>query len=201
MKRSLIAWIWICLVVPALSQPLTGRERDRAVAELQASRKAFLESLAGLSPAQWDFKSAPDRWSIAECAEHVALAEDSYFELIAKLMRSPATPEKKAEVVGKDDLVLKVMPDRTSRRVAPELLQPARRWTSPQALIAHFNQSRDRLIAYVKTTPDDLRTHFQAHRAVGLIDAYQWILLASGHTVRHTLQIQEVKAHPAFPRK
>ena len=30
-------------------------------------------------------------------------------------------------------------------------------------------------------------------------DGYQWLLLAAGHTERHTKQILEVRAHADFP--
>lgn len=191
------------MFLPVLvAQLLTSSERERAVAELQASRAVFLDAIRGLSPAQWSFKPAPDRWSVAECAEHIALAEDSYFNLLAKqLAAGPATPEKRPEVVDKDELVLKAMQDRNSKRVAGESLVPAGRWPAREGLLDHFNQSRNRLIDYVKSTQDGLRTRFRAHRATGLIDGYQWILLASGHVRRHTAQIEEVKAHPAFPKK
>jgi len=29
-----------------------------------------------------EFQAAPDRWSIAECAEHIAVSEDSIFDLL-----------------------------------------------------------------------------------------------------------------------
>ncbi len=186
----------------ANSQTLTPAERQRAVAELQASRKVFLDAIRGLSPAQWNFKPAPGRWSVVECAEHMAVTEDFYFDLVAnQLAKSVAEPEKRAEVAGKDGQVLKTMADRNSKRVTSESLEPKSRWSTPNALLAHFNQSHDRLIAYVNSTSDGLRDRFRAHRAVGLIDGYQWILLASGHVRRHTAQIEEVKADPGFPKK
>jgi hypothetical protein len=55
---------------------LTDFERDFALSHLYASEKMFLVSVEGLSPAQLNFRAAPNRWSIAECAEHIALAED-----------------------------------------------------------------------------------------------------------------------------
>ena len=191
----------LCLTRPAAAQPPTARERESAVAELESSRKLLLAAVARLSPAQWNYKSSPDRWSPAECVEHIALAEDGYFDLIGKLLKVPPNPEKKPEAAGKDARVLEIMSDRTSTRVAPDSLQPARRWSDPRDAIAHFNLGRDRLIAFVRTTQDDLRSHIQAHRATGPIDAYQWVLLASGHSRRHTAQIEEVKAHPGFPGK
>jgi len=32
------------------------------------------------------------------------------------------------------------------------------------------------------------------------MDAYQWLLLISAHSARHTAQIEEVKADPNFPK-
>ena len=184
-----------------LAQPLTQGERDRAVRELEGTRQRFLEAIRGLSPAQWNFKPGPDRWSVAECAEHVTLAEDLYFELVTKqLMQSAADPSKKREVQGKDDMVLATMRDRTSKRVAGEAIQPTHRWATPAEVAAEFNRRRDRTVNYVKTTKDELRSHFQTHRAVGLIDGYQWFLLAAGHTDRHLAQAAEVKASPGYPQ-
>jgi hypothetical protein len=36
---------------------------------------------------------------------------------------------------------------------------------------------------------------------LGPLDAYQWILLISAHSERHTKQIEEVKADPNFPKE
>lgn len=35
--------------------------------------------------------------------------------------------------------------------------------------------------------------------AAPALDVHLWVLLASGHTARHTLQIDEVKRSPGFP--
>jgi hypothetical protein len=199
MKKLLIALL--CGTWPTACQQLTERERAFAAEELQASRKVLLTAIAGLSPAQWNFKAAPDRWSVGECVEHIALAEDGYIALIEKLVKAAPNPALKAEAEGKDSKVLEIMSDRTATRTAPETLQPTRRWKDPAEALAHLNGSRDRLIAFVRTTPEDLRSHIQPHRATGPIDAYQWVLLASGHSRRHTAQIQEVKASPGFPGK
>ena len=146
------------------------------------------------------FKPAPDRRSIVECVEHVALAEDSCFRTITeRLPKAQLQPEKAAEVRDKDDYMLKTMPDRSSKRVTSEALEP--KGKSPQETLEHFRRSRDRFAACVRTTDDDLRGRFQAHRAMGLIDGYQWILPAVGHTRRHLEQINEVRTKPKYPHK
>ena len=183
----------------AFAAPLEQGERDRAMSHLHATRKVFLDSIAGLSDAQWNFKPAADRWSIAECAEHIAVSDDSLFDLMRQTLKSPAALEKKSAV--KDEFILQVVPDRSVKAKAPEFLQPKRRWPDRETLIAHFKQSRDRNIAYIQTTEDDLRSHFMDHPMLKTIDAYQVMLLLSAHCERHTAQIDEVKADPHYPKQ
>src|SRR5450755_3412676 len=64
----------------APSTTLTKEERDHAIDYLKETQKAFLASLDGVSDAQWKFKPAPDRWSIAEVAEHIAVTEETIWK-------------------------------------------------------------------------------------------------------------------------
>ncbi len=182
--------------------PLSQGERNRAMSELHATRKQFLDAVEGLTPAQWNFKPSDGAWSVAEIAEHIAVSEDQLFVLITKkLMTSPADPSKRALVRGKDEQVLKEIEDRTTKHKAPESLTPKHRWGDMQAVAAHFKESRDRTIEYVKTTKDDLRDHFVAHPVLKDLDGYQWVLVIAGHTDRHVQQINEVRASPSFPKR
>ena len=181
---------------------LSPAEREAALNSLQATHDAFLKSIAGLSEKQWRFKPAPDRWSVAEVSEHIAVSESTIFGLIqSKFMTSPAAPEKRAEVAGKDETVLKMVPDRSHKVQAPEFLKPTNRWATEAELTKAFDDSRKATMDYVRTTNDDLRDHFGPHPLLGTLDAYQWILLISAHSERHTKQIEEVKADPNFPKE
>jgi hypothetical protein len=198
-KTAAVLTLATASLLPA--QTLAQHEREFAMSHLHATRKMFLDSIAGLTPEQWTFKAAPDRWSIAECAEHIATSEDFMFGLVtSQLMKSPADPAKKAEVKGKDEVIVKQVPERTQKFKAPDVIAPKNRWSTPDAIVAHFKEGRDRSIAYVDTTQDDLRDHFAPHPALGVLDGYQWILLMSAHSERHTEQINEVKADPKYPK-
>ena len=198
--KSLVLWGTLALVAQA--EPLTQGERDRALSHLHATRKVFLDSLAGMSTAQWNFKPDDKTWSVAEVAEHIAISEDTILDLITKkIMAAPAAaPEKMELTKGKDEQVIKMIPDRSAKFQAPEFLRPTKRWPDQATLVAHFKQSRDNTINYVKTTPDDLRSHIAPHPVMKELDAYQWVLLLSAHSERHTAQIKEVMAHPGFPK-
>lgn len=189
------------LAVSALwAGPLTRGERDRAMSELHASRKQFLDAIAGLSPAQWNFKPAPDVWSIAEVAEHVALSEPAMMDWAKKTLAQPAEPGVKA--TRKDEEVLRLFADRSKKQQAPKALVPARKFANAEAVAADFRQRRAATIAYVDQTQDDLRPHLTpAQGELGRIDAYQLFLAIAGHTERHVAQINEVKANPKYPKK
>jgi hypothetical protein len=57
------------------------------------------------------------------------------------------------------------------------------------------------MATYVKTTTDDLHGHAGPHPVFKMLDGYQWVLLLSGHSARHTAQIEEVKASAGYPPK
>jgi hypothetical protein len=192
----------LLLLIPGVGQTLSQKEREQGVAELEGSRKAFLDATSGLSEAQWNFKPAPDRWSIAECAEHIGVTETFILSLITEqALKGPAEPEKRALVQGKDNSLMTMVVDRTAKFKAPESIQPTRRWTTSGEITKNVLESRARTIEFVSTTQEDLRDHFMDHPVFKTLDTYQWILLTSGHMRRHTAQILEVKADPNFPKR
>ncbi len=185
----------------ATSSTLTKEERDRAIDYLKETQKAFLAATEGLSDAQWKFKAGPDRWSIAEVAEHIAVTEDTIWKLVSeKVMKSPATPEKAAEAKGKDEIILTRVPDRSRKAQAPEQLKPTGRWATRADLVKEFEGTRSKEIAYISDTKEDLRNHFEEHPALKTMDAYQWLIFNGAHCKRHTAQILEVKADPNYPK-
>jgi uncharacterized damage-inducible protein DinB len=122
------------MVATASPQALTPAERELALKSLQTTRDNFLKSIAGLSQKQWTFKPGPERWSVAEVAEHIAVAESAIFGLIQKqIMSSPITPDKRAQVKGKDEIVLEKVPDRSHKAQAPEFLRPTGRGLRKQS--------------------------------------------------------------------
>ncbi len=191
----MVILFWFAVALQA--QPLSQHDRDFALSQLHASRRTFLDALAGLTTAHWKFKPAPERWSIAECAEHVALSEDFMFERVQKLLKGPASPERRSEV--KNDELMKGWLDRSQKAQAGAESQPKGRWATPAKLAAYFRQRRERTLEYVRTTQDALRSHFDGSGA-GALDAYQWLVSIAGHTERHVLQINEVKAAPGYPK-
>jgi hypothetical protein len=196
-----IALVLVLSLAPAMAAGLPDAERRVLTDHLAKSSQEFLKAVEGLSPEQWNFKAGPDRWSIAQCAEHIALAEDFIRGMIeSKVLTAEPTPDKIAERKPLDDKVLKMITDRSVKAQAPEPVQPASKFGSPQATVEHFIQSRA-TTAKLAASRDDLRERAAAHPVFKELDAYQWLLFLSGHTQRHTAQILEVKASPGYPKK
>jgi hypothetical protein len=183
--------------VAAHPQPVSQAERDRAVQYLEQTRDGVTAAVKGLSDAQMKFKSAPDRWSVAETLEHIAKAEDFIFQNVTNnVMKAPAPPSGR-DNAKIDSFVLAVIPDRSHKAEAPAPLVPASQWT-PAETLDRFLKSRAKTIAYLSTP--GLRDHAGDSPLGQPLDAYQWLLFIGAHSERHTKQILEVKADPNFPK-
>ena len=190
----------------AADMKMTPSDVDRARLYLQQTESGVIGATKGLTAAQWNFKPAPDRWSIAEIVEHIVLAQDLVLGPIREqLAKAPAAKGRDNRAV--DEAVIALLPDRTSKFPAPDILQPTGRW-KPAVSMDRLAKNYAQLTSYLENTPD-LRGH--AIEALPLqavstgvydsMDGYQWILAAGGHTERHTKQILEVRADPNFPMK
>jgi hypothetical protein len=195
----LIALFLMAGAAAASAQEVTQAEKDRALQYLETTRKNVLEATKGLSEAQWNFKAAPDRWSVAQVMEHIAAAEDFIRDLVKeKVMMGPAGDAGR-DVKKTDEGVLAMVPDRTTKVQAPEPLVPTNRFGSPEGSIKHFVESRATTEDFLKTATG-LRDHV-ADSPMGKLDGYEFVLLIAAHSDRHTKQINEVKADPNFPKK
>ena len=76
LKCMAIAVLALTGVATLSAQQLTQAEKEHALQYLEATKQDVLDATKGLSQAQWNFKPAPDRWSVAQVMEHIAAAED-----------------------------------------------------------------------------------------------------------------------------
>ncbi|HSP93195.1 MAG TPA: DinB family protein [Thermoanaerobaculia bacterium] len=173
---------------------LTLEERSAAVAELEASRRRLLAALDGLTEDEWSRRPASDRWSIAECAEHVAAAEFPLARFFASGARSEPSEEERREIRRKDDFVRSFLRDRSQRGEAPERIRPKGRFPNREETIRAFEERRAANLAYVRETSETLRDRYGPHPFAGMIDGYQWILFLAAHTDRHAAQIEEIRS-------
>lgn len=181
----------------AAGQSLTQAEKEQTLRYLSETRNGVVDAVKGLSEAQWKFKPAADRWSVAEVVEHLALIEDILAQnIFGNIGKSPA-PSADRDPKQVDAMLLTKIPDRSTKFQAPPAAVPTGRWTPADAL-DHFLAGRAQTVALFKSTPD-LREHVINHPVFGQLDGYEWVLAVAAHSARHTKQILEVKADPNFP--
>jgi hypothetical protein len=179
-----------------MAQDPAAAEREKAIRYLTETRKGVEASVKGLTDAQWKYKPAPDRWSIAEVVEHLAVIEDIIKTVFVKLPEGAAPAAERETAKFDADLVAKTT-DRSTKFEAPPQARPTARWT-PTGALDHFLKSRAETAGLFLNT-SGVRAHTVAHPVFGPLDGYQWVMLAAAHSARHTQQILEVKASPGFP--
>jgi hypothetical protein len=205
MKKPLII-VWVVLVLlfsPAIfaqSGALTPEERSYLIEQLTKSKQAFIDSIQGVTDAQWKYKAALDKWSIEECSEHIILAEDFISGSSQKMLQGPAQPRAASSTPEHDREIFAMIQDRSHKATAPEPIRPTGQWPTVSAAIAEFSKRRDRDIDYIRDTKDELRIHSTDQTPLGPMDAYQLLVLMAAHTLRHTAQIEEVKTIAGYPK-
>ena len=173
----------------------TPEQIANATLYLVKSRDSLVASLIGLSISQLEFKSAPDRWSITEIVEHLAIIEGAIHKILAQMPQAPPCPPgwSEAEV---DAAVLRDVPQRSASVIAPPHICPTGRQTAAEAVV-EFLDRRDRPLQLLSSPC--LRGRMMPHPTLGFWDGYQWLLATACHALRHLEQIREVKADPGFP--
>jgi len=173
---------------------LTRPERQRLIAHLEMTMSWLSDEVSRLSSPQVQFRPAAGAWNILEVVEHLVVAEPIYWQDFQKAMKAPPRTGPHS---GTDANVLWYGIDRTERQKAVPGEGVNGQLRDVAAGLNEFRKVRARMLEYVRTTEEDLRSHYVQREGS---DAYQWLLLISAHAQRHILQIREIKADPKFPK-
>ncbi|HUR67031.1 MAG TPA: DinB family protein [Chitinophagaceae bacterium] len=204
LKRTTGRFLITLLVVTGLAgtvsdNTVSKEERKYATGLMKETYRDALKATRGLSEAQLNFKAAADRWSVKDCFYHIAATEKGLWGMLEGALKSPANPEKRAEIKVTDEQFVSMIKDRSKKAQAPEPLQPKNTgYKSLDEAIADFKANRSAHIKYMKTSTEDMRNHV-VQMPFGYIDCYQLYLMIAAHSNRHTQQMNEVKANAGFP--
>ncbi|HWE52299.1 MAG TPA: DinB family protein [Bryobacteraceae bacterium] len=204
LRLTVCAALSLALTLPALAADprMTDAERAKLIGYLQDSQKQFLSYIEGVSEEQWKWKSAPDRWSVGETAEHIVLAESFLFDMAKKAMDSQPAPDWEAKTASKTALLERALPNRTVKVQAPEPIKPEHLSLNRDQVIARYKELRAKTIEFAETTQLPLKEHITAgpFPIFDPLNAYQFVLYIPLHNLRHNQQIAEVKATPGYPK-
>jgi hypothetical protein len=180
---------------------LSNHERKFAVNQLKETKTDLLKSIRGLTTAQLNFRSNPEKWSIKEHLDHLAIAEETLWSELEKAMKKPATPENRYLVKMSDTDVLNAVNGEPTYTLYSALIDPVNiKWASHSEAADIFKSSRAKHLKFMKTTTGDLRNRF-IHLSFGWIDCYQFVLFMTAYCDGHIRTIHNILTDPRFPAR
>jgi hypothetical protein len=168
-----------------LAEVFTALARSREV--LRTAVDTVPEDRRGTRP-------APERWSIAEVLEHLAMVDRFFAERIAGAIAEARAAGLGPEAQAREPLpadVFQRLEDRSDRRAAREAVMPTgtRTWAEAWADLDRARQEvRDAMVSADGLALGAVRA---GHRFFGSLSMYQWVELTAAHEVRHADQIRE----------
>jgi hypothetical protein len=172
---------------PAAATQMTANERAYLREHLIMTNRFLVDTAQRYSDAQLLYKPAPNRWSIAQCIEHLARTEEYIVNLVRTQMLTQEGPLRVLfpSLVGggsgipalevhrmtraDDGPTYLQMSDRTRAATVPVEqrppigeVAPPDTIDDPRKSIEAFLRVRKATLAYVESTKDDLRGHFGA---------------------------------------
>ncbi len=165
-----------------------------AIDKTRAGLSAALESA---SIEHESLRDSPERWSVAEIAEHLAIIEERVGQLTAlTLAKAESEGAPRAAEAGRIATIdLRAAAERASREKyqAPEMALPKGGVSIADALArlrasrAALHELRPRIEAL------DLSEYKYPHPAFGPLNLYQWLAFVGLHEERHRRQIEGLK--------
>lgn len=163
---------------------------------LDAMRARLTSSVEGLGEGQEHFRPTPERWSIADIFEHLALSEASSVKLFDKLLQKAEAEGRTREAgdpLAPVSLVEETAPFRGQKFVAPDRIRPTGKVPLADSL-ASLADSHEQIRALrPRIERADCAEQRFPHPAFGPLNLYQWLLFTAGHEERHLKQINALK--------
>jgi uncharacterized damage-inducible protein DinB len=164
-------------------------EKREIIAGLESGRTTLVESIRGVTEEAAQRRTDAGRWSILECMEHIAIAEEHMFSLIT----TAAVSETAVVNRGREALIRKRGADRSRKFEAPDVAKPNGRFRTLDDATQHFLVSRHRTMDFVDNCESELRAMMTTHPLAGEVNCYEMLLLMSAHPIRHSAQIAEIR--------
>lgn len=170
-------------------------EKGQIVADLIAGRQELTEAVSGVTEDLAVRSPGPERWSILQCVEHVAIAEDYLFGQIGRATTATAPIPKPS----REEAIRARGADRTRRVSSPAAGIRTGRFTTLAEAMRHFSETRDRTIQFVENCRTDLRSEITTHPIISTVNCYEMLLMMAAHPRRHAEQIREIRHRDGFP--
>lgn len=182
-------------------------EVDKLINDARAIAEDTRASFGTLSVDQLNWKPSAERWSIAQCFDHLVTSNRGFFPIIESVRRGKkqSTVWERLPVLpglaGK--LLIKSLDPASTRKLkAPKKFEPAQSNVSA-TILDDFVAQQNKVVEEMSATRDlDLEKIVITSPAASfitysLMDAYRIIVV---HEKRHLQQAKRVAEEPAFPQ-
>ncbi|MFZ3217323.1 MAG: DinB family protein [Candidatus Acidiferrales bacterium] len=158
-------------------------------AHLKSSREKFLTVCGEFPEARWQESPAPNSWSAAEVAAHVATIEESIIFGMKRLLRAAPTPLSWRKRLHPP---LAIATWRVRKVKSPIPLDPQRVRNQPESFSA-LQAARANTLQFIESTRGkDVSSYRFAHPFLGSLNMYEWFRTIGYHDLRHVKQIREL---------
>lgn len=184
----------------------TTPELQQHLASLDELRSDVRALTDPLNHAQFNWRAAPDEWSIGQCLDHLNVAG---FLLLPRLEEAvtqgrarglTGTPPFRYGIFGRLFSLL-MRPNPWLRFSSPAAYVPAVQH-EPEVVVPRFIDLQDRLGAVVRAADGLDLKHIRLSSPVNRLMHFSlgiWLEGTLAHEQRHIVQAQSVRAHEAFP--
>ena len=177
----------------------TETDRKYLLNNLIRSKKELVEETKNLTPEQWNFKESPDRWSINQIVEHLALYEVIFMNDISVALQMGPFPD--FDHYAPDSLFLDQDPKGLKQNNTTDYTKPFS-YTVPMGNnegknnLIWLTKMRDESIEFIKSETRNIRVYYVNFGP----NVHQKCMMIFTHSNRHLRQIRKVKAHPDYPK-
>ena len=205
MKNALAIIPFLMLALASYSQPaITWSDVDRKylLDNLSRSRDSIISETKDLSQAQWNFKESPERWSVNQVVEHLAIWELLLQREISQALAAGARPELNDDKKRTDTSIVQFLMEE-NQHITTNYTKPFT-YTVPMGInqgehnLSWFLKLRNESIGFADSTTTNLRAYFLRQ---GRGNVHQVLITIFAHTDRHLRQIRRVKSDPRYPKK
>jgi hypothetical protein len=202
MKKLIFSGCFCLILSGLLSQKLwTEADRNYLIENLTRTREMLVKETQNLTEQQWNFKELPERWSIGEVVEHIAIWE---LLLQARVSNSLGRgPQPAIADSARPDSIFVSFIMEEKPHISTDYTKPFT-YTLPMGLhsgkdnLAWLLRMRNESIEWLETASEDLKVYPQFPGDYK--NLHQVYITTFGHAERHYRQIMKIKSNPAYPK-
>lgn len=176
---------------------------EKLILQVEIARQQFISAASGLSPEQAYFKPSKEEWSVVENTEHMVWAEYGGINGIWRAIEGLKINKPAWEGVSSNQgLSIEEIIEKTwqKKEKVPESARP--KWGGPIDFWIASLQNCQRLLESLSKALVglDIENIIYPHPISGPLNVPQRMEFLRFHLERHQRQIENIKAHPDFPK-